>query len=269
MGIITAFMLLGWGDVSKPSLGNAEPIGFYASGCIAGADSLPLDGAGYQVMRPSRNRFYGHPNTLQFIQNLGASMQALDSGILVGDISQPRGGPMVTGHASHQIGLDVDIWFWTHPEQTVRTLTFEEREKLPLVSMLGSNGLVDPTRFTATQISKLKLAATSPEVERIFVNPAIKTYLCATIPDADSAWLRTLRPWAGHNEHFHVRLACPKNAKDCVPQQPQAPGNGCNEIFPKAFSEEATLTFPARCEAVLKSANGTEFENKILKSEKQ
>jgi len=269
MGIIAAIMLLGWGDVLRPSQGTAEPIGFYANGCIAGANTLSLDGIGYQVIRPSRNRFYGHPNTLQFIQNLGASMQALESGILVGDISQPRGGPMVSGHASHQIGLDVDIWFWTHPEQTIRSLSLEERETLPHVSMLGPNGLVDPTRFTTTQISKLKLAATSPEVERIFVNPAIKTYLCAILPASDAAWLHTLRPWAGHHEHFHVRLACPKNAKDCVSQEPQAPGTGCDEVIPKAFSEEITLTFPARCAAVLKSENGTEFENQMIKSEKQ
>jgi hypothetical protein len=31
-------------------------------------------------------------------------------GLYIGDISQPRGGPMTSGHASHQIGLDADIW---------------------------------------------------------------------------------------------------------------------------------------------------------------
>ena len=33
----------------------------------------------------------------------------------VGDMAQPRGGPLPFGHASHQTGLDVDIWFTLTP----------------------------------------------------------------------------------------------------------------------------------------------------------
>lgn len=253
-------MLFGWGDVLKPNQGATQSIGFYSSGCLSGANTLPLDGPGYQVMRPSRNRYYGQPSTLQFIQNLGKTLSAFNSGVLIGDISQPRGGPMVNGHASHQIGLDVDVWFWTHPQQNNRSLTLEERETLPFVSMLNANGLVDPAKFTAEQIQKLKLAATSPGVERIFVNPAIKTYLCATTPSADSAWLHALRPWVGHDEHFHVRLSCPKDSKLCVAQAPQPAGNGCEEVYPKtvvleSLQDEMPLNFPAQCDAVLKDTS--------------
>lgn len=256
MGIFLGMMFLGWGDVLKPNQGNPLSIGFYSSGCISGAETLPQDGSGFQVMRPSRNRFYGQPSTLSFIENLGKTLSAINSGILVGDISQPRGGPMVSGHASHQIGLDVDVWFWTHPEQNNRSLTIEERETLPLITMLGTNGLVDPKKFTPEQITKLKIASNSPGVERIFVNPAIKTYLCAITPDSESAWLHNLRPWAGHNEHFHVRLSCPKDSKLCVPQAPPPPGNGCSEVYPKngnleALEEDNPLTFPNECGAVL------------------
>ena len=38
-------------------------------------------------------------------------------GLLLGDISQPRGGPMLSGHASHQIGLDADIWLNPMPNR--------------------------------------------------------------------------------------------------------------------------------------------------------
>ena len=251
-------MLLGWGDVLKPNQGVPTSIGFYSSGCISGADTLPLEGKGFQVMRPSRNRFYGQPALMNFVETLGSTMAAFNSGVLVGDLSQPRGGPMLTGHASHQIGLDVDIWFWTHPEQNTRSLTLEERENLPLITMLGPNGLVDPTKFTQEQITKLKVAASLPGVERIFVNPAIKTYLCATIAEKDSesksAWLRTLRPWVGHDEHFHVRLSCPKDSKLCVHQDPQPEGNGCDEVYPKTelLPPDTPLIFPAQCDAVLK-----------------
>ncbi len=264
MGIFLGIMFLGWGDVLKPTSGAPESIGFYTSGCITGAQSLPFDGPGFQIMRPSRNRFYGHPSTLQFIQNLGSALSTIHSGILVGDISQPRGGPMTFGHASHQMGLDVDLWFWTHPEQNERSLSLEEREKIQSVVMLDSNGKVDPKKFTEEQIIKLKLTALNPNVERIFVNPAIKTYLCATIPSSESTWLRALRPWAGHDEHFHVRLSCPKDSPDCIPQQPQPAGNGCNELT-QELEEQNSNAVPTRCEAVLKSSDGTGFEDLLIK----
>jgi penicillin-insensitive murein endopeptidase len=273
MGILLGMMVFGWGDVLKPSVGTPEPIGFYANGCIQGAATLPLEGVGFQVMRPSRNRFYGHPHTLQFIHKLGSALASQSSGILIGDISQPRGGPMTFGHNSHQIGMDVDVWFWTHPEQHQRVLSSDEREKTPLVSMLKANGTVDRTRFTAEQILKLKIAATSPEVERIFVNPAIKSYLCSITPAAESAWLRTLRPWAGHHEHFHVRLSCPKDAKDCVSQVPPAPGNGCDEINTIAptttqdhhHEQLEAATLPLRCKSVLEADHGTNIEEPNFK----
>lgn len=271
MGMFLGIMFLGWGDVLKPTAGTPEPIGFYTSGCINGAATLPLDGPGYQVMKPSRNRFFGHPSTLQFIQTLGSALQTVNSGILVGDLSQPRGGPMPSGHASHQLGLDVDVWFWTHPEQNQRSLSLEEREKLDSVVMLDAKGKVDPKKFTNEHITKLKLAALSPGVERIFVNPAIKAYLCSIIPESESAWLHALRPWAGHDEHFHVRLSCPKDSKECIPQAAQPPGNGCNELAqhfdPNMISdrEEPAVGLPARCETVLKAEAGTNLETAIFK----
>ncbi len=271
MGIFLGMMLFGWGDVLKPNQGVPQSIGFYSNGCLSGGETLPQEGIGFQVMRPSRNRFYGESSTLHFVQNLGKTLSALNSGVLIGDLSQPRGGPMVNGHASHQMGLDVDVWFWTHPEQNIRSLTADERENLPFISMLGSNGLVDPKKFTPEHILKLKAAATSPGVERIFVNPAIKTYLCASLAEksseTESAWLRTLRPWPGHHEHFHVRLVCPKDSKLCTPQLPPPPGNGCHEVYPKTPSlteenedllHENPLTIPAQCEAILKDPSTKE-----------
>jgi penicillin-insensitive murein endopeptidase len=220
-----------WSRVAVPSSGAPHSIGFYSNGCIAGAQALP-EGTGYQIMRPFRNRFYGQPETVQFVQQLGLIMNAASSGILVGDMGQPRGGPLPYGHASHQVGLDVDIWFWTHPEQTVRELTVNERNTLPFVDMLNSNGVVDPHQFTNDQILKLKTATLNPLVERIFVNPAIKVYLCSTLDEKDLEWLHKLRPWPGHNEHFHVRLKCPANSPTCIPQAAVDAGSGCSEVLP-------------------------------------
>ncbi len=87
------------------------PIGGYAEGCLAGAVALPETGPGWQAMRLSRNRNWGHPNIIALIERLSVRAQAIGwPRLYIGDISQPRGGPMPSGHRSHQIGLDVDIW---------------------------------------------------------------------------------------------------------------------------------------------------------------
>src|ERR1700686_3338176 len=94
-----------------PAAMPTRVIGFYAKGCIAGAEALPINGETWQVMRLSRNRNWAHPKMVALLERLAAKAHkdAGWPGILVGDMSQPRGGPMFTGHASHQVGLDVDI----------------------------------------------------------------------------------------------------------------------------------------------------------------
>ena len=98
-----------FGAVTSPAPLAARAIGSYARGCLAGGISLPINGPGWQVMRLSRNRNSGHLRLLDFLERFANDARAVDGwpGLLVGDMSQPRGGPMLTGHASHQIGLDV------------------------------------------------------------------------------------------------------------------------------------------------------------------
>lgn len=253
-----------WSQVSGPAAGAPNVIGFYSAGCIRGAKQLAPEGAGYQSMRLSRNRQYAHPELIDVITGIAKTIDSLGSALLISDIGQPRGGPMPYGHNSHQVGLDVDIWFWTHPEQRVRTLSLEERDGLPMISMLNANGIVDPERFTGEQVLKLKMASLSPKVERIFVNPAIKTFLCSVLEKEELAWLGKLRPWPGHHEHFHVRIRCPEGSKQCVPQETPPAGDGCNEVLParrklRQKPEEnpwldrfTETTFPEACTQLLK-----------------
>ncbi|MEJ0011632.1 MAG: penicillin-insensitive murein endopeptidase [Bauldia sp.] len=224
-GTITAKQL--FGHVDTPSSGKTRSIGFYAKGCLAGAVALPLDGPHWQVMRLSRNRHWGTPQLVDYLEKFSADV-AKDgwNGLLVGDMSQPRGGPMPTGHASHQIGLDSDIWFTPMPD---RTLTAEEREKMGASSLLVKGRLqVDESKWTPLYALLLKRAVSYPQVERIFVSAAIKRELCQTVPASDHAWLRKLRPWWGHDDHFHVRLQCTPGLAGCEAQAPPPPGDGCD-----------------------------------------
>jgi penicillin-insensitive murein endopeptidase len=219
-----------FGAVKEPAALPPHAIGFYAMGCLAGAAPLPVDGPAWQVMRLSRNRNWGHPELIALIKALANDAQHLDGwpGLLVGDIAQPRGGPMLSDHASHQVGLDADIWFTPMP---ARRLSEGERETTPATSMLTSDGAsVDASIFTDAQLRLLRRAASYASVERIFVNPAIKKATCdATPADADRAWLHKVRAYWGHSAHFHMRIGCPKDDAACKPQAPLPDDDGCGQ----------------------------------------
>lgn len=217
-------------EVRSPFEGDPRAIGDYSRGCLQGAKALPLDGPGYQVMHPERVRYYGHPHLVDFIQNLAAEYAQQGHGVLlIGDLSQPRGGKAKGGHASHQSGLDVDIWYWHPPRARTRALTRKERREVGARSVLnGKTGTVR-SQAQAGVFAALKITASDPRVERIFVHPIIKRDLCSHYP-TPPAWLRKVRPWYGHDDHFHVRLACPDTSEACQAQQPVPAGHGCNRL---------------------------------------
>ena len=218
-----------FGLVTSPAPGSARAIGSYARGCVAGATALPGDGPNWQVMRPSRGRAWGHPVLIGFLERLAvtAAQTAQWPGLLVGDIGQPRGGPMLTGHASHQIGLDADLWLTAMPD---RRLSAAERDQMPATSVVAANGDdVDPSVWRPEHRKLLEAAARSPLVARMFVNPAIKRALCREA-GADRDWLARIRPWWGHNYHFHVRLSCPPGEIECHGQPAPPTDDGCAEL---------------------------------------
>jgi penicillin-insensitive murein endopeptidase len=208
----------------------ARSIGGYAKGCLAGGVPLAVNGPNWQVMRLSRNRNWGNPRLVDFLERLASDARAFDGwpGLLVGDMSQPRGGPMLTGHTSHQIGLDADIWLTPMPN---RILSKQEREDISAVSMLKDPFSVDPKVFTEDHVKLIKRAASYPQLSRIFVHPAIKKALCerASSVGPERAWLGKVRPWWNHHYHFHVRLSCPASAAGCENQKPVTGDDGCGQ----------------------------------------
>ena len=204
-------------------------IGSYARGCLSGGQALPVNGPAWQVMRTSRNRNWGHPALLNLIERLATDAKKDDgwNGLLVGDIAQPRGGPMLTGHASHQIGLDADIWFTPMPDHE---LTIKERENLVPQEMVKDRSTLNRDTWTESRAKLIKTAASYPEVARIFVHPPIKAELCKWAT-GDRSWLAKVRPYFNHTFHFHIRMKCPEGFSGCKNQWTPAPkdGTGCGE----------------------------------------
>lgn len=222
--VVTAKQLFGTVKTAAPLAARA--VGWYAKGCLAGGKPIAIDGPGWQVMRLSRNRNWGHPDLIALVERLARETTAAKewSGLLVGDISQPRGGPMISGHASHQVGLDADIWLTPMPD---RTLTRREREDMSAVSMLASYNAVNTKVWGDGQVKLIKRAASYPAVERILVHPALKKALCEAA-GTDRTWLNKVRPYFGHFYHFHMRIGCPKGSSNCQAQPPVPAGDGCD-----------------------------------------
>lgn len=211
-------------DITSGHPGPPEVFGTYTNGCFVGGQALALDGVGYQVIRPARNRYWGHPSLIDFLRDFGQQVATSGLGIaLVADLNQPMGGP-ITGHASHELGLDADIWL----RLDLPRLGGEAREGLSAITMVdtSTNDWRVNGQFADEQAEMIRIAASDPRVNRIFIHPAIKLAMCQR-DWPDRSFLQRLRPWFGHDSHMHVRLNCPADSPDCQVQAAPPPGDGC------------------------------------------
>jgi penicillin-insensitive murein endopeptidase len=237
-----------WNAQRLPAPGPAQAIGTCSGGCLQGAATLPASGPGYEVLHLSRNRRYGHPELIAFVRRLGAAAKAKKLGLLVvGDLSQPRGGPTPSGHRSHQTGLDVDLGYAAPRGLRAGHVSARDRERaapVPVVDLQTHRALPAWGRKT---VALLATAAQDPAVDRIFVNPAVKRMLCEG-PTRKAPWAARIRPWWGHHDHFHARLKCPEGSPACVPQAPP-PDDGCGASLAWWFSPDSVAKQDKRKQA--------------------
>ncbi len=225
-----------WAAVSRPTAGPPRVIGGTALGCLEGAMQLPFEGPGWLAIRTSRNRHWGHPTAIALVEHVAARAGAAGlPDLWIGDLAQPRGGPMPWGHASHQTGIDIDIWLDLRPKPRVPA---SQREELSIPSLVRPDGMaVDPDRWTAGHATLIRIAAEAPGVDRVLVNAAIKRQLCRD--HGGEAWLRRVRPWRGHDSHMHIRLRCPAGSPECRDIAPPPPGDGCDASLDWWFTPES------------------------------
>lgn len=246
-----------WQTITHPIPGSPQAIGAYANGCIIGAQPLPLESPDYQVMRTDSRRYFGHPQLITFIERLSREVHQRGLGtVLIGDMGMAAGGRFSTGHASHQSGLDVDI-FLQLPKTRWSSAQLMKPQPLYLVS--GDGKRVN-SHWQPGLDQLVKLAASDNDVTRIFVSPAIKQRLCENA-GSDRGWLRKVRPWFGHQAHMHVRLRCPAGSHECESQPAPPPGDGCGAELQSWFAPPAPGStppkkrtpppLPASCQALL------------------
>ncbi|WP_027711517.1 penicillin-insensitive murein endopeptidase [Dickeya chrysanthemi] len=254
----TALAKTPWQEITHPVAGQPQAIGGFANGCIVGAQPLALQSPDYQVMRVDQRRYFGHPDLLAFIHRLSGNVHRTTGGtVLIGDMGMPAGGRFSSGHASHQSGLDVDIWLQL-PRQRWSQQQLLQPQPLDLVMADGKN--INPRVWSPDVLKLVKTAAQDNDVTRIFVNPAIKKQLCLEA-GSDRNWLHKVRPWFAHRAHMHVRLRCPSESLECQEQDTPPAGDGCgaelNSWFqPKKPGAESPAKatpppLPPSCQALL------------------
>ncbi|HEX4503929.1 MAG TPA: penicillin-insensitive murein endopeptidase [Scandinavium sp.] len=247
-----------WQKITQPIPGTAQSIGAFANGCIVGSEGLPLRSDNYQVMRTDQRRYFGHPDLILFIQRLSNQVHNLGLGtMLIGDMGMPAGGRFNGGHASHQSGLDVDV-FLQLPQIRWTSAQLLKPQALDLVAADGKH--VVPSLWSPQISALIKLAAKDNDVTRIFVNPAIKQQLCLDA-GTDRDWLRKVRPWFQHRAHMHVRLRCPAGSLECEDQAAPPAGDGCGAELQSWFEppkpgsskpvKKTPPPLPPSCQALL------------------
>lgn len=213
-----------------PIESRSEAIGEYALGCLRGGKTFTGMEKGLVLSQLKRGRYWGHPDLVRIITRAGEEFNKMNKTIIVGDLSLSRGGPTLTGHNSHQTGLDVDIWFEVLSNKDLPNFTTLETEDMKPLKTLGED-----------QIKLIQFFARDSAVERIFINPSFKQKLCIgqasfKLREED---LHKLRAWWGHDDHIHVRLKCPSDSPLCISQKPIPIGDGCGEELNWWFTDEA------------------------------
>jgi peptidoglycan hydrolase-like protein with peptidoglycan-binding domain len=140
---------------------------------------LPAAGPGYYGYY-SQSRKYGLPETIRALQAIGEAWQrAHPQGprIGIGDISLRGGGP-ISGHKSHQLGVDVDI------------------------RLMRNDGREAPVVYQSPQYSR---QLTQELVNRIRANGILRVrYIFFNDPAVSG-----VSPWPNHDNHLHVRFWAP------------------------------------------------------------
>lgn len=209
----------------------SDPIGYYSDGLLKNGVRLPDEGPGYMHLFLHRNRGWGTQEMIDLITKSAESMDKkfpkVDR-LQVGDISQEGGGPVTDLHDSHQNGLDVDLTYY-------RTNKIEQSPSHinGFAELMVVRGKISKNFDSARNWQFLKTLHANGDVQRIFMDPVIKKEICRYARSVKESAvhlevLRSLRPYPNHQEHMHVRLKCPPDAKECRSQDDPPAGSGCN-----------------------------------------
>lgn len=220
---------------------RAEPSGFRGPATAPFAMSIgsPTDGAltgGVPLHERAELRLrwpegprWALPGLVELLERASRRVDRRFPGsvLLVGDLSRQGGGDLA-GHASHESGRDADVGFY-YRDPTGASVRTER-----LLPVLPSGRVPDAADLhfdDARNWALVEAMLTDPKtaVERIFVAAAVKRRLIdfALRSKVDGGVVSRARalirePGSGpvHDDHFHVRVACPRSPREVCVRDP-------------------------------------------------
>jgi penicillin-insensitive murein endopeptidase len=214
---------------------------------------------------------YGTPQLVGVLKRAAAKVRKKYKGsvLFVGDMSAKRGGALF-GHNSHQSGRDADVGFYmkhdggkqVNPHRFIAfgsdgkardgaIARFDDERNWAFVEALITDAKVD-----------VRYLFVSMGLRRRLLTYAAKIKVPQDIYTKASATLMSPADVDVHDDHFHVRIACPEKMRPhCVEESYLGRSGGAsNSTAPKQSA--ATAGAPAREEA-------KEFEAKEAKEVKE
>tara|TARA_R110002096_G_scaffold44526_5_gene120075 strand:+ start:4534 stop:5619 length:1086 start_codon:yes stop_codon:yes gene_type:complete len=212
-------VLPGAGGVG-PKIVLGQSIGATNRGQLRNPSRLKA-GAGYFIRRPERS--YGADFTIKHVRTAVAHVRkrhAKTHKLAVGDISAKRGGK-ISMHASHQSGRDIDLGFYfkkkpkgypqSFADVTASNLNFDASWTL-LMSFVETAGKPGGAEKIFISYETQKVLYKQARKRRI---GKAKLAEILQYPHGRASKRALVRHEPGHNEHMHVRFACPPNDTRC------------------------------------------------------
>lgn len=223
---------------------GGKAVGFYTDGKIEKATLLPEKGEAFQQVYTERDTHWGTGMIVSMIENASEYLVTKwypGTVVMIGDVAKKFGGDIGT-HASHQSGLDADIPYIGNKgfDRVIANgevkSSFDYMKNWQFLRLIANQKIVQDGRTTTV-------------LNRVFMNPVIHKGFCAWAQKSDllknpldQEIMSRIRPWEGHDKHFHVRLKCSPHYPACRNQQEPAkfnPNDPCGLGAKKSKSSKA------------------------------
>lgn len=171
------------------------------------------------VVKNSSTKYrYGHPALVLMLRRSARELSRSGKGItmLVGDLSREEGGALF-GHRSHQSGRDADVGFYALDSRgnSVKLTEFVKFE----ANGYSADGALRFDDYRNWLLVQAWVTDRRAGISHIFVSHGLRARLLAyaqTRPafrkhiPAATELLKQPEHGEPHDDHFHVRIACPK-----------------------------------------------------------
>jgi len=181
-----------------------------------------------KIKTGSQERSYGHPALILMLERSAKDLQRAAPGsvLVVGDISTATGGPL-SGHHSHQSGRDADVMFYVLDRNGKSALLDHCVQFGGDGQALDGSGYVFDDRRNWLLVQSWvrdrraglsHIFVSRPLRQRLLGYASNQAAFARYVPEATTL-LKQPEDAKPHDDHFHVRIACPGHQSEICREQ--------------------------------------------------